>query len=179
MYRFAAMVVAAMVVAPVGVADPPVQPKDDAPCDAAGPDSQTFAKPRSGTAEPEVLLCVGFQGRRWQRIDRLQRPVHSFYTYGPTETLYPGDVNLGDWWDGVGSTTDAICVEQQTFSDGRPPETSTNNVGQYFGFKVSPDMTSLNLKGNCRWVISPCNGKPGPCTAGHVVPGIVNWGREI
>ena len=51
------------------------------------------------------------------------------------------------------------------FSDERPPETKTNNVGQYFGFKVSPDMTSLSLKGNCRWLISPCNGKAGPCTA--------------
>lgn len=176
---FAATIGAAMIVAPVGSADPPVQPKDGASCDAAGPDSQTFAKPPSGTAEPEVLLCVGFQGRRWQQIDRLQRPVHSFYTYGPTETLYPGDVNLGDWWDGVGSTTDAICVEEQAFSDGRAPEIKTNNVGQYFGFRLSPDMASLSLKGNCRWVISPCNGKTGPCTAGYVASAINNREREI
>ncbi|WP_156623097.1 hypothetical protein [Mycobacterium sp. 1164966.3] len=175
---FAATVVATLFVAPVGSADPAVQPKDGAPCDAAGPDSQTFAKPRSGTAEPEVLLCVGFQGRRWQQIDRLQRPVHSFYTYGPTETLYSGDVNLGDWWDGVGSTTDAICVEEQSFSDGRPSEIRTNNVGQYFGFKLSPEMASLSLKGNCRWVISPCNGKPGPCTAGYARPAIGNRERD-
>jgi hypothetical protein len=176
---FAATVAATLVAAPVGSADPAVQPKDGASCDAASPDSQTFAKPRSGTAEPEVLQCVGFQGRRWQRIDSLQRPVHSFYTYGPTDTLYPGDVNLGDWWDGVGATTDAICVEEQTFSDGRPAEIKSNNVGQYFGFKLSPDMASLSLKGNCRWVISPCNGKPGPCTAGYVPPVLSGRAREI
>jgi len=171
----AVTIVAALALAPAAGADPAVAPRDGASCDAAGPDSQTFAKPRSGAAEPEALLCVGFDGRRWQRIDRLQRPVHSFYTYGPTATLYPGDVNLGDWWDGVGATTDSICVEEQMFSDGRPPETRSNNVGQYFGFKVSPAMTSLSFKGNCRWLISPCNGKPGPCTARYVAPGI---GRE-
>jgi hypothetical protein len=179
MATFAATIVAALVAAPVGFADPPVAPKDGAPCDAADPNSQTFAKPRSGTAEPEVLLCVGFQGRRWQRIDGLQRPVHFFYTYGPTETLYPADVNLGEFWDGVGSTTDAICVEEQTFTDGRPPETRSNNVGQYFGFPLSHAMASLSLKGNCRWLISPCSGKPGPCTAGYVPPGTGNRQREL
>jgi hypothetical protein len=176
---FVTTIVTALLVAPVVAADPVVAPKDGAPCNAADPDSQTFAKPRSGAAEPEALLCVGFLPRHWQRIDRLQRPVHSFYTYGPTETLYPGDVKLGDWWDGVGATTDSICVQEQMFSGGQPPATSGNNVGQYFGFKVSPDMTSLNLKGNCRWLISPCNGKPGPCTAGHVAPAIGNREREI
>jgi hypothetical protein len=178
MATFAAIIVAALVVAPVGAADPPAAPKDGAPCDAADPNSQTFAKPRYGAAEPEVLLCVGFQGRRWQQIERLQRPVHNFYTYGPTETLYTGDVNLGDWWDGVGSTTDAICVEEQSFSGRWPSETRSNNAGQYFGFKLAPDMTSLSLKGNCRWLISPCNGKAGPCTAGYVPPGLVTESPE-
>jgi hypothetical protein len=179
MATFAATIVATLFAAPTGFADPAVQPKDGDSCDAADPNSQTFAKPRSGRAEPEVLLCVGFQGRRWQQIDRLQRPVHSFYTYGPTETLFPGDVNLGDLWDGVGATTDAICVAEQTFSDGRPAEVRSNNVGQYFGFKLSQDMAGLNLKGNCRWVISPCNGKTGPCTAGHVASPIDTRNREI
>ena len=63
--------------------------------------------------------------------------------------VVPPDVNLGEFWDGVGSTTDAICAEEQTFNNGRPPETKTNNTGQYFGFTLSPDMASLNLKGNC------------------------------
>jgi hypothetical protein len=178
MSTFAATVVAAVFAAPVIYADSPAQPQAGAPCDAADPGSQTFAKPRSGTSEPEVLKCVGNQGRRWQAIGGLERPVHNFYTYGPGEALYPGDVNLGDFWDGVGSTTDAICVEEQTFSDGRPPETKTNNVGQYFGFTVSPQMASLNLKGNCRWLISPCNGKRGPCTAAYVSPDIGDRERE-
>jgi hypothetical protein len=174
MSAFAATLVAAVVAAPVVSADPPVQPQAGAPCDAADPNSQTFANPQSAMSAPEVLKCVGNQGRRWQPIGGLERPVRSFYTFGPTETLYPGDVNLGDFWDGVGSTTDAICVEEQTFSDGRPPETKTNNVGQYFGFTVSRQMASLNLKGNCRWLISPCNGKKGLCTAGYVSPGIAS-----
>jgi hypothetical protein len=169
---FAATIVAAVVAAPVGSADSPAPPQAGAPCDAADPNSQTFAKPRNGASEPEVLKCVGNQGRRWQPIGGLERPVHSFYTYGPTETLYPGDVNPGEFWDGVGSTTNDICAEEQTFNDSRPSETKTNNTGQYFGFTLSADMTSLNLKGNCRWLISPCNGKKGPCTASYVSPGI-------
>jgi hypothetical protein len=84
----------------------------------------------------------------------------------------PAFRNPGDFWDGVGSTTNDICAEEQTFNDGRPSETKTNNTGQYFGFTLSADMASLNLKGNCRWLISPCNGKKGPCTARCVSPGI-------
>src|SRR5262245_11381864 len=117
MSTFAA-IVAALVCAPGACADPPAQPQAGAGCDAADPNAQTYAKPRYGTAEPEVLLCVGFQGRRWQQVGDLQRPVHNFYTYGPTETLYPADLHLGEFWDGVGSTTDAICVEEQQFSNG-------------------------------------------------------------
>jgi hypothetical protein len=178
MSTFAATIVTAVAMAtavasaPVVSADAPAQPQAGAPCDAAEPDSQTFANPQSAMSEPEVLKCVGNQGRRWQAIGGLERPVHRFYTFGPTETLYPGDVNLGDFWDGVGVTTSDICVEQQTFNDGRPTETKTNNVGQYFGFTVSPQMASLSLKGNCHWLISPCNGKRGPCTASYVRPGI-------
>jgi hypothetical protein len=174
MSTFAATVAVAVaiVVAPVVSADPPVQPQAGAPCDAAEPDSQTFANPQSAVGEPEVLKCVGNQGRRWQAIGALERPVQRFYTFGPTETLHPGDVTIGDFWDGVGVTTSDICAEQQTFSDGRTTETKTNNVGQYFGFTVSPQMTSLSLKGNCHWLISPCNGKRGPCTASYAPPGI-------
>ncbi len=176
---FAAVMAAALLAAPTIRADPPAQPQTGAACDAADPNAQTYAKPRYGTAEPEVLLCVGFQGRKWQQVGGLQRPVHSFYTYGPTETLYPADLNLGEYWDGVGSTTDAICVEEQSFTDGSPTETRSNNTGQYFGFALSPKMASLSLKGNCRWLISPCSGKPGPCTAGHASPGVGNRQREI
>lgn len=178
MATFTAIIVSMPVAAPVVSADPAVAPQAGAPCDAADPNAQTFAKPRSGMSEPEVLMCVGFQGRRWQSIGGLQRPVHDFYTYGPTETLYPADLHLGDFWDGVGSTTDAICVEEQTFSNGRPPETRSNNAGQYFGFTVSPDMVSVSLKGNCRWLISPCNGKKGPCTAGYASSAVAHRTRN-
>jgi hypothetical protein len=154
--------------APVVSADSPAQPQAGAPCDAAEPESQTFANPQAAMSPPEVLKCVGNQGRRWQPIGGLERPVKRFYTFAPTETLYPGDVNLGDFWDGVGVMTSDICVEQQTFNDGRPTETKTNNVGQYCGFTVYPQMASLSLKGNCHWLISPCSGKKGPCTASYV-----------
>jgi hypothetical protein len=169
----------AVVAAPVVSADPAAQPQAGAPCDMAEPNAQTFAKPREGTAEPDVLICVkGDQGARWQQADGLARPVHNFYTYGPTATLYPTDLNLGELWDGVGATINDICAEEQTFPGGRPSETRTNNTGQYFGFTLSPDMASLNLKGNCRWVISPCSGRtgPSPCTAGYVLPG--NYPRQ-
>ena len=177
MSTFAAAIVAAVVAAPVVSADPPAQPQASAPCDAADPDSQTIANATAAMSELVVLKCVGNQGRRWQPIGGLERPVNRFYTFGPTETLYPGDVNLGDFWDGVGATTNDICVEEQIFTDGRPPETNTNNAGQYFGFTVSRQMASLKLKGNCRWLISPCNGKRGPCTASYESPVVGNRAR--
>jgi hypothetical protein len=169
-----ASIMAAVVTSPVAIADPAPQPKAGASCQLADPDSQTFAEPRSGSAEPKVLLCTGNQGRTWQPIDGLQRPVHKFYTYGPTAILYPPDLNLGELWDGVGATTSDICVESQSFADGRPQETGSNNTGQYFGFTLSPDMTILTLKGNCRWQISPCSGHtgPSPCTAAYRSPAI-------
>jgi hypothetical protein len=182
MTTFIALVIAGVVTAPVVSADPPAQPQADASCDMAQPNAQTFPKGRSGASEPDVLMCVkGDQGNVWQHIDVLQRPVHYFYTYGPTETLFPPDVNLGEFWDGVGATTNDICAETQSFPDGRQPETLTNNTGQYFGFTLSPDMIRLDLKGNCRWQISPCSGRtgPSPCTAGYLSPGIDQREREI
>jgi hypothetical protein len=65
-----------------------------------------------------------------------------------------------------------VAARGTTVFDRNYLETKTNNVGQYFGFTVSPQMASLSLKGNCRWLISPCNGKRGPCTASYVSPGI-------
>jgi hypothetical protein len=177
-----ALVIAVMA-APVVFADPPAQPQAGASCDIAQqPNAQTFPKGRSGASEPDVLMCVkGDQGNVWQHVDALQRPVHYFYTYGPTETLFPPDVNLGEFWDGVGATTNDICAETQSFSGGRQPETLTNNTGQYFGFTLKPDMVRLDLKGNCRWQISPCSGRTGrtPCTAGYLSPGIDQRERKI
>ena len=61
--------------------------------DAADPNSQTFAKPSIRHGRAGSPCCVwGSKVGDGSRIDRLQRPVHSFYTYGPTETLYPEDV---------------------------------------------------------------------------------------
>lgn len=174
------LVIAGVLAAPVVSADPPAQPQAGASCDIAQSNAQTFPKGRYGAAEPDVLVCMKVDQRNvWQHIDVLQRPVHYFYTYGPTETLFPPDVNLGEFWDGVGATVNDICAETQSFPDGRKPETQTNNTGQYFGFTLSPDMTRLDLKGNCRWQISPCSGKPGPCTAGYLSPGIDQRKREI
>lgn len=180
-----ALVTAGVMAAPVVSADPPAQPQAGASCDTAQqPNAQTFPKGREGASEPDVLMCVkGDQGNVWQHIDGIQRPVHYFYTYGPTETLFPADVNLGKFWDGVGATTNDLCAETQSFSDGRQPETLTNNSGSgmYFGFTLKPDMVRLDLKGNCRWQISPCSGRTGPtpCTAGYLSPGIDQREREI
>jgi hypothetical protein len=124
----------------------------------------------------------GDQHNVWQHIDGLQRPVHYFYTFGPTATLFPPDLNLGEFWDGVSTTRNDLCAETQSLNDGRS-ETLTNNGGQsqYFGFTLSPDMTRLDLGGNCRWQISPCSGRTGstPCTAGYLSPGIDQREREI
>jgi hypothetical protein len=66
-----------VVAAPVVSADPAAEPQAGAGCDMAEPNAQTFDKPREGTAEPDVLICVkGDQGPRWQQDDGLSRPVH-------------------------------------------------------------------------------------------------------
>jgi hypothetical protein len=95
--------IAVVVATPVVSADPAAQPQAGVTCDTAEPNAPAFAKPREGTSEPDVLMCVkGDQGNRWQQADGLQRPVHNFYTYG---------LNLGEFWDGVGATTNDICAK--------------------------------------------------------------------
>jgi hypothetical protein len=184
MTTLTSLVIAGVMVAPVVSADPPAKPQAGASCEMAQQlNAQTFPNGRSGASEPDVLMCVkGDQHNVWQHIDGLQRPVHYFYTYGPTETLFPADLNLGEFWDGVGATQNDLCAETQSFNDGRS-ETLTNNGGQsqYFGFTLKPEMTRLDLGGNCRWQISPCSGRTGPtpCTAGHLSPGIDQREREI
>ena len=183
MTTLTALVTAGVMAAPVVSADPPAQPQAGASCDIAQPNGQTFPNGREGASEPDVLICVkGDQHNVWQHIDGLQRPVHYFYTYGPTETLFAADVNLGEFWDGVSATRNGLCAETQSLSDGRS-ETLTNNGGQsmYFGFTLSPDMTRLDLGGNCSWQISPCSGRTGPtpCTAGYLSPRIDQREREI
>jgi hypothetical protein len=166
-----ASIIAMAVDAPVASADPPVQPQAGAACDIAGLNTQTFANPQSYVTQPDVLMCVkGDQGLRWAPVDGIQRPLHNWITYGPTQTLHPDDVIVGEFWDGVPVTMDSICVEEQTFPTGGDPETKSNNTGQYFGFTLSPNMTSLRLKGYCTWQLSPCFGRTGPCTAGLLLP---------
>ena len=100
MTTLTASAIAGVVGAPAVPADPPDAAASRVSCDIAmQPNAQTFPNGRSGASEPDVLLCVhGNRGNVWQHIDVLQRPVHYFYTYGPTETLFPQDVNLGEFW---------------------------------------------------------------------------------
>jgi hypothetical protein len=67
-------------------------------------------------------------------------------------------------------TMDSICVEGQTFPTCAEPETKSNNTGRSFGFTLSHDMTSLNLKGYCTWQLSSCFGRTGSPTAGLLLP---------
>jgi len=108
-------------------------------------------------------MCVkGDQGSHWQHVDGVQRPVHSWFTYGPTETLHGDDVIPGEWWVGVPVKVDSICAVEQQPSTGGPSEGRSNNTGQYFGFQLLPNLDVLSLKGYCNWETSPDLSPPRP-----------------
>jgi hypothetical protein len=104
------------------------------------------------TPQGEALLCVkNGDASVWQHLDGLQRPVETWFTYGPSTTLTAGDIGPAISWVSSPVKVDSVCTAVQTPSDGGPSETHTNNTGQYRDFHLLPNMATLQLSGFCNW----------------------------
>jgi hypothetical protein len=148
-----AMATAAMsVMAASGIAGAdPTAPQAGTPCwgfeaSSALYDAQTL------TPQGEALICVKTdQGSQWQHLDGLQRPVETWFTYGPGTTLSAGDIGPAISWVSSPVKLDSVCTAVQTPSDGGPAETHTNNTGMYRDFHLIPNLATLQLSGFCNW----------------------------
>jgi hypothetical protein len=137
----------------VGIAraDPPVPQQGDvcnktASSDAAMDNAQTFAP------NGDVLICKpGPQVGMWNRLDGIQHPIQTWFTYGPEATLSAGDVTPGQWWVGFDGHSGTTCTVTQTSTSGGPPKVTTVNFDQMQDFQLLPDVASLKLKGPCDW----------------------------
>jgi hypothetical protein len=144
------MSVAAMVAGGIAAAEP-AAPQAGAPCwgiEGSGAlyDAQTLSP------QQEALICVkNDQGSQWQHLDGLQRPVETWFTYGPEATLSAADILPAFSWVSSPVKGDSVCTAVQTPADGGPPATHTNNVGQYRDFPLIPNLASLKLSGYCNW----------------------------
>jgi hypothetical protein len=148
-----AMATAAMsVMAASGIAGAdPTAPQAGTPCwgfeaSSALYDAQTL------TPQGEALICVKTdQGSQWQHLDGLQRPVETWFTYGPGTTLSAGDIGPAISWVSSPVKLDSVCTAVQTPSDGGPAETHTNNTGMYRDFHLIPNLDTLQLSALCNW----------------------------
>jgi hypothetical protein len=142
------------VAAPTAHADNPAPPQPGNVCNmtadspAANNGAQTFAA-------DGVLKCVtGPQVGIWERIDGIERPVHTWFTYGPTQTLTGEDVVAGEWWVGSPVRVDGHCTVEQLDANGGPPVTRTNgSPGMYFDFPIIENVATMKMTGYCNWVM--------------------------
>jgi hypothetical protein len=150
MATFTTSMVAMMIAAGIANAEP-AAPKADAPCwgiEGSGAlyDAQTL------TPQGEVLICVkNDQGSQWHHLDGLQRPVETFFTYGPGAVLRASDILPATSWVSAPAGAGSVCTAVQTASDGGPPVTHTNTRGQYTDFLLTPNVASMELSGYCNW----------------------------
>ena len=91
------------------------------------------------------------QGSQWQHLDGLQRPVETWFTYGPSTTLSAGDIGPANSWVSSPVKLDSVCTAVQIPSDGAPPVTHTNDTGQYRDFHLIANLDTLQLSGFCNW----------------------------
>jgi hypothetical protein len=156
MNRCAATTLAVIAASVVGLFAAPsalgdtLTPQPGATCGPANTNAQTVS-PQG------VLIC---QESQWQQVPAFLPPVQTVFTYGPPTTLTNGFVNPGEFWVGIPVLADGVCTEEQ--SAGGPPESYSNNVGQYFDFGLKPGLTSLKLSGYCNWQMTRAVGEPPP-----------------
>jgi hypothetical protein len=119
---------------------------------APQPGAACMAMTGAQTISPqgEALLCVpGGPAYVWQHLDGIQRPVQIWFTYGPDSTLAAGDVTPGENWVGFGGHG---CSVAQTSTGGGPPVVKQiQDVPDYTGFQLLPDLATVTFKGACTW----------------------------
>ena len=148
---------------PNAFADNPPAPQPGNVCNKTG-DSVAANDGAQTFAGEGVLMCVpGAQVGMWERVDGIQRPVHTWFTYGPTATLTGEDVIAGEYWVGSPVRVDGICTEEQTDGSGGPPVTRTNSSpGMYFNFPLIPNVATVKFTGYCNWAMMRAVGAPPP-----------------
>jgi hypothetical protein len=108
--------------------------------------AQTF------TPQHDVLICTpGAQVGLWQRVDGIQRPVETWFTYGPEATLTADDILPATSWVSVPAKVDVVCTVVQTPAGGGPPVTRANDTGHFVDFPLIPNLATLKLSGYCNW----------------------------
>jgi hypothetical protein len=147
-----ATVTMSMTMAATGIAGAdPGAPQAGAPCwgyeaNSALEGAQTMSP------QNEVLVCVKTDaGSQWQHLDGFQRPVETWFTYGPETTLSAGDILPAVSWVSSPVKVDSVCTAVQTPSDGGPSVTHTNTSGQYRDFLLIPNLATLKVSGYCNW----------------------------
>jgi hypothetical protein len=160
---FSAALLVMGVAAPAAYADNPAPPQPGTVCNmtadspAANTGAQTFAA-------DGVLKCVaGPQVGIWERIDGIERPVHTWFTYGSEATLTGEDVIAGEYWVGSPVRVDGHCTVEQLDADGGAPVTRTNSSpGMYFDFPIIENVATMKMTGYCNWVMMRGLGEPPP-----------------
>jgi hypothetical protein len=147
----AAMTTAAVVLA-AGVAHAnPAPPQSGSPCFRTE-DGGALNGAQTYSPQGEVLICLGnYESSQWQPLDGLQRPVETWFTYGPAQTLSAADILPAVAWVSASGRAADVCTAVQTPSDGGSPVTHTNDTGYYRDFLLIPDLAALTLSGNCNW----------------------------
>jgi hypothetical protein len=160
---FAASLLGLVVAGPTAHADNPAAPQPGNVCNKTG-DSVAANDGAQTFAADGVLKCVpGPQVGIWERSDGIERPVHTWFTYGPTATLTGEDVIAGEYWVGSPVRVDGFCTVAQTDASGGPPVTRTNSSpGMYFDFPLIADMATVKFTGYCNWVMMRAVGAPPP-----------------
>jgi hypothetical protein len=129
----------------------PGAPQTGAPCWGSEANSALYDA-QTMTPQGEALICVKTdQGSQWQHLDGLQRPVETWFTYGPSATLSAGDILPANSWVSSPVKVDSSCTAVQTPSDGGPSVTHTNTTGQYRDFQLITNLASMQLSGDCNW----------------------------
>jgi hypothetical protein len=96
--------------------------------------------------------CWGIEGSGARHhLDGLQRPVETFFTYGPGAVLSASDILPATSWVSAPAGAGSVCTAVQTASDGGPPVAHTNTRGQYTDFLLTPNLASMELSGYCNW----------------------------
>lgn len=148
---------------PTAAGDNPAPPQPGIVCNKTG-DSVAANDGAQTFAADGVLKCVpGPQVGMWERLDGIERPVHTWFTYGPTATLTGEDVIAGEYWVGSPVRVDGFCTVEQTDGSGAPPVTRQNgSPGMYFDFPLIPNVATVKLSGYCNWVMMRGVGEPPP-----------------
>lgn len=125
-------------------------PQPGAPCSGSAESSSAMVGSQTFSPQGEVLLCAQGDGpvSVWQHLDGIQRPVGTWFTYGPDATLNADDGFVpGTYW--VGFARNGKCTVVQSTATGAPVEQTS--ASELMDFKLIEDLATITFRGNCDW----------------------------